>query len=308
LKAEPGGLLPPGSAFKINRKIVNFNVSAVDGVYLPIAMAASGNSTPVQRQYLGTVSSFTTVTATVGMFSDKGVSWPYYWPSYFSIAKPTTAKPTPQDGDPAYRLPKVPSANVVFAESYKVPAPSPPVLSSDRTPTQGKNPKLGTVAKAVVTLWTTCTTTNNMSDTCVKIRDVFKFFSRNYFETCGLGPPLPDTPTMLTQVYGWAEFPGCSQALVDTPGYLKTIAEYCDLQYNYLLPGTKPAEIFNPYTKLIHQTLKTNAYAFSIDDKAAFKSVPGDGLIITIGGPKGLVYPNQQAPLPNLANLHKYCH
>jgi hypothetical protein len=304
----PGGLLPPGSAFKINLKTVNFNVSAVDGVYLPIAMAASGNDTPVQRQYLGTVSSFDTVSSTLSSFSDKGASWPYYWPSYFSVADPTTAKPTPQDGDPAYRLPKVPSANVVFAESYKVPAPAPPVLSSDTTPTQGKNPNLGTAAKAMVTLWTTCTTTNDMSDTCLKIRDVFDFFSKNYLDTCGLGPPLPDTPTMLRQVYGWAEFPDCSHALVDTPGYDTTISEYCELQYNYLLPGTKDSELFNPYARLIHQTLKTNAYAFSIDDKAAFKSVPGDGLIITIGGSKGLKYPNAQAPLPTLNNLHQYCH
>ena len=304
----PGGLLPPGSPFKINRATVNFNVSAVDGVYLPIAMAASGNKTPVQRQYLGTVSTFNTVTSTINGFSDKGASWPYYWPSYFSIAQPTAAKPTPQNGNAPYRLPKVASANVVFAELYKVPAPSPPVLSSNTTKTSGKNPALGTVAKGVVTLWTTCTTTSNKSDTCMKIRDVFNFFSKNYLDTCGLGPPLPDTPTMLRQVYGWAEFPGCSHALVDTPGYAKTISEYCELQYNYLVTGIKTLELFNPYTQLIHKTLATNAYAFSIDDKAAFKSVPGDGLIITIGGKKGLVYPNEQAPLPTLGNLHDYCH
>jgi len=304
----PGGLLPPGSAFKINLATVNFNVSAVDGVYLPIAMAASGNSTPVERQYLGTVSSFDTITKTIGTFSNKGNSWPYYWPSYFSIAKPTTAQPTPQDGDAPYRLPKVASANVVFAESFKVPTPAPPVLSSNTTPNEGKDPKLGTVAQALMTLWTTCTTTNNMSDTCLKIRDVFKFFSNNYLVTCDLGPPLPDTPTMLRQVYGWAEFPGCSKALVDTAGYATTISEFCELQYNYLIPAIKTSEIFNPYARLIHQTLKTNAYAFSIDDKAAFKSVPGSGLIITIGGPKGLVYPDEQAPLPTLDNLHQYCH
>jgi hypothetical protein len=299
----PGGLLPAGSPFTINLSTVNFNVSAVDGVYLPIAIAALGNSTPVQRQYLGTTTSFDTVSATLSTFSNTGKSWPYYWPSYFSKAAPTVAHDTPQDGDAPYRLPKIASANVVFAESYKDPAPSPPVLSSDTNGT----PMLGTAAQALVTLWTKCTTTNNMSDTCLKIRDVLKFFSDNYLDTCGLGPPLPPTPTLLTQVYGWAEFPGCSQALVNTPGYDTTISEYCELQYNYLNSATKPEDIFNPYAKLVHQTLATNAYAFSIDDKFAFKSVPGDGLIITIGGPKGLAFPTEQAPLPTTANIHKYC-
>jgi hypothetical protein len=304
---KPGGLLPPGSPFGIDLSIVNFNVSAVDGVYLPIAMAASGNDTPGQREYLGTVSTFDTVTPIISNFSNNGKSWPYYWPSYFSVAKPTTPESTPQDGDAPYRLPKVPSTNVVFAESYKVPAPSPPVLSSDTTETSGEDPALGTVAKRLVSLWTVCMTTTVTSATCTKIRDVFNFFKTNYLVTCGLGPPLPDTPTMLTQVYGWAEFPGCSHALVDTPGYATTISEYCELQYNYLITGILPSGLFNPYAQLIHQTLASNAYAFSIDDKAAFKSVPGDGLIITIGGENGLVY-NEQAPLPTLDNLHDYCH
>ena len=303
----PGGLRDPGDPFKIDLKIVNFNVSAVDGVYLPIAMAASGNTTPDQRQYLGTTSSFSTVTTTLSNFSDTGKSWPYYWPSYYSISDPTIPKPTPQDGDKAYRLPKVASTNVVFAESYKVPTPSPPVISSNTKQDEGDNPKLGTEAKAIVTLWTTCTTTNDMSDTCVEIRDVFNFFKTNYQVTCGLSG-LPDTPTMLRQVTGWAEFPGCSHALVDTPGYAKTIVKFCELQYNYLLPGTKTSDLFNPYTKLIHQTLKTNAYAFSIDDKAAFKSVPGTGLLITIGGSKGLKFPNEQFPLPTLATIKDTCH
>jgi hypothetical protein len=304
----PGGLLKPGDDFKIDLSIVNFNVSAVDGVYLPIAMAASGNSTPGERVYLGTTSSFSTVTTTLSTFSNTGASWPYYWPSYFSISAPTTPKPTPQDGNKSYRLPKIPSTNVVFAESYKVPTPAPPVISSNTKPDQGANPALGTAAKAIVTLWTTCTTTaKNTSNTCVKIRDVFNFFKTNYSVTCGLSP-LPNTPTMLTQVTGWAEFPNCSHALADTPGYAAAIGEFCELEYNYLSPDTKTSEIFNPYAKLIHQTLKTNAYAFSVDDKAAFLGVPGDGLLITIGGPKGLIYPNEQYPLPTLATISKYCH
>jgi hypothetical protein len=298
----PGGLLPAKSPLSINLKTVNFNISAVDGIYLPVAMAVLGNSDPEQSKYLGTVKSVETVRTLLGTFSGDGAKWPYYYPSYFSKAQPTIPHTTPQDGDSPYNLPSIPSANVVFAESYKVPAPAPPVLSSNTNGT----PMLGTSAQAMVTLWTRCTTTNDMSATCTKIKNVFDFFSRNYRETCGLGPTLPDTPTFLTQVYGWAEFAGCSKALVNTPGYDAAISDFCELQYDYLTE-TDPAELFNPYTQEIHKTLGTNAYAFSIDDKAAFKSVPGDGLIITIGGPKGLVNKNQ-VPLPTVDTIHKYCH
>jgi hypothetical protein len=146
-----------------------------------------------------------------------------------------------------------------------------------------------------------------MSPTCQKIRNVFEFFKRNYLDTCGLGPSLPDTPTMLRQVYGWAEFPDCSQALVKTQGYDTVIKEYCELQYNYLL-DTVPADIFNPYARLVHETLKTNAYAFSIDDKAAFLSVPGDELIIAVGGPIGLPDGYEQYELPAAGTIPKFCH
>jgi hypothetical protein len=300
----PGGLLPAGSPLSIDLQIVNFNISAVDGIYLPLAMEVLGNSDPEQSKYLGTVNTVDTVTTLLSNFSNNGTLWPYYYPSYFSKEQPTVPHMTPQDGDAPYHLPSIPSANVVFAESYKVPAPAPPVLSSN---TNGI-PMLGSVAQGMVTLWTKCTTSSSdMSTTCRKIRNVLDFFSRNYLDTCGLPPPLPPTPTLLTQVYGWAEFPNCSKALADTPGYSDAIADYCDLQYNYLLQGIDAADLFNPYTREIHQTVGSNAYAFSIDDKAAFKSVPGDGLIITLGGPHGLVN-TDQFPLPTPATIHDYCH
>jgi hypothetical protein len=242
------------------------------------------------------------------------VLWPHYFSSYFSAAQPTTALPNPPDGELPYPTPKVPSANVVFAESFKNPGPTPPVLSSNThgngpPDIHGPPPLLGPSARAMITLWKKCTTTGlgGNSPTCQKIRNVFDFFSRNYLETCQLGPSLPDTHTMLRQVYGWAEFDGCAHALVDTPGYDTAIADFCELEYNYL---TNPPSqnIFNPYAHLIKETLKSNAYAFSIDDKAAFLSVPGDGLIITIGGPEGLAFPDEQYDLPTLATISKFCH
>jgi hypothetical protein len=118
---------------------------------------------------------------------------------------------------------------------------------------------------------------------------------------------------MLTQVYGWAQFANCSPPLVSTPGYGTAIVDFCGLQYNYLIKPRKAEDIFNLYTELIHETLKSNAYAFSIDDKAAFKSVPSmgmgtsPGLIITLGGPEGLVN-RKQTPLPDAKTFEQNCH
>lgn len=309
----PGGLLPAGSPLSIRLGIINFNISAVDGIYLPVAMQAvvfpGDPNFAVDSQYLGTVATVPAFRAALNTFIQNSWSslstplWPYYFPSYFSAARPTVPFPTPQDGNPPYPLPAVPSADTVLAESYRNPAPAPPVLSSNTNGT----PMLGTVAQGMVNLWTRCTTTSDSSVTCQQIRNVFGFFSRNYTETCGLGIKLPDTPTMMTQVYGWAEFPQCPAgvALVDTPGYASAIADFCSLQYNYLA-SVSPSYVFNPYTQLVHGRLKSNAYAFSVDDKAAFKSVPSRRLIITIGGSKGLVN-TTQAPLPTASTYATYC-
>src|SRR5665213_3255155 len=99
----PGGLRPVGSDFKIALETINFNVSAVDGIYLPIAMAARGS--PVaddKKKYLGSTASVETFEKALAAFSGNGASWPEYHPSYFSLAQPTAAQPTPQDGDAPY--------------------------------------------------------------------------------------------------------------------------------------------------------------------------------------------------------------
>ena len=155
---------------------------------------------------------------------------------------------------------------------------------------------------------------NNRSDACVDIRTVREFFLRAY-QDCGFSG-MPDRIEMLKQVYGWAQWPGCSLALANTQGCGVAIAKYCELQYNYLFatPGSGNDDTFNAYNRLIHIELKSNAYGFSIDDKAAFKSVPSTnqgtspGLIITIGGSKGLPDPNNQVPLPDRQNFLEYCH
>jgi hypothetical protein len=101
-------------------------------------------------------------------------------------------------------------------------------------------------------------------------------------------------------------FPGCSTPLVKVAGYDAAIRIYCDLQYNFFDPAVLPGDVFNPYVKLIHQTLASNAYAFSIDDAVAFKSLPGDGIVVTVAGAEGLE--NQtQTPLPTASTYRTYC-
>ncbi len=313
----PGGLLKPGRQFSIDLTKTNFNISAVDGVYLPVAMEAMLENDPTwgDSNYLGTIETVPTFNSRLGTFtgSPQGTFWPYYWPSYFYAAAPTVPQANPQVGDPPYLLPSIPSANVLFAESYKLPnAPAPPVISSNTYNGEGANPNLGSNATRMVTLWNKCTTTTtDHSLTCQQIRTVYNFFLDDWRNTCHFSGS-PSTPTMLTQVYGWAQFDGCSAALADNRGYTNAITTYCTLQYNYLI-DLDPTTLFNPYTDLIHRTLGSNAYAFSIDDKAAFKSVPSagrgtsPGLIFTIGGPNGLP-DKMQVPLPNLATYRENCH
>ena len=64
--------------------------------------------------------------------------------------------------------------------------------------------------------------------------------------------------------------------------------------------------MFDPYVKLVHVTLASNAYAFSIDDEQAFKSLPGTGVIVTIAGANGLEN-KTQTELPTAGNYNKFC-
>ena len=107
------------------------------------------------------------------------------------------------------------------------------------------------------------------------------------------------------------------------PPFSKAINQYIQLQYNFVetqlpqLPQALPAQVlrlaqlgqtlgqsaaqrllFNPFTLLVHgsQYLNANSYAFSVDDAAGFQSNTGEGLVVAVGGPKGL--PNN-IPVPN---------
>ena len=293
---------PLSPTLSIDLDIVNYNISAVDQVYLPAAIGARGNSTDANA-YLGSTEKLAVFRPGLRTFAAHGALWPVYVPAYYTAGDPTIPLSSPPPGSEPYPLPQIPSTNTVYAESFRNPPPAPPVLSSD---TLGGIGSLGTAAQGTLDLWKKCTdSTTNGSATCQRIREVNDFFVDDYHE-CFPQAPLPSTQEFLRDVYGWVQFPGCSTALSKARGYKKAIRTYCNLQYNFFDPSVLPEYIFNPYVHLIHDTLASNAYAFSIDDAVSFKSIAGDGIIVTIVGPNGLES-KTQTPLPTASTYENYC-
>ena len=354
----PGGLLPAGSPLAIDDSYVNYNVSSLDSVYLPIAMGPLGNASV---PYLGSAQLLPAFNAELRAFSAAGNNWPFYVPTYFaagdqpdfppifgaacSLAPFTTTNP-PQA---AYRGTKIPgTANVINLSYAGIPSssggeeinpPIPPTLSSqpanyETFPGYAQNqcvsdgidpyaaPELGTAGQSVVDLWTRCTTDNSdTTPTCIDIKTVRELFISNYQAACGTNPAdQPDAVATLFAAYGWVpiSFPlyaskchGGALAGSDpsnpSPQYVAANEAYCRLQYNYLtLPAAQGAYVFNPYVQLIHGTLQSSAYAFSIDDKASFRHVTGTGVVIAIGGTRGLEN-ETPSPLPTASTIFNFC-
>jgi hypothetical protein len=306
---------PNHDKFTINLTTVNYNISAVDSIYLPVAMGASGNRS-ASNTYLGSVQSVTSFRAALNEFALQGGLWPDFIPGYYLPSNSIIAIPSP-DGPPngikAYPEPQVPSANFMYAESYRVPAPAPPTLTSDADPPWVKQKaygQLGDLGQATLDLWNKCTTGGASSKTCTQIQSIRDFFDADYKVCFGVPPNLNDPSILhdfLRDVYGWAQFPGCKGSLADTlpHQYPVAVKTFCDLMYNFFTVADY-SEVFNPYVKLIHVTLESNAYAFSIDDEQAFKSVQGTGVIITVAGENGLEN-TTQTELPTAANYSKFC-
>jgi hypothetical protein len=310
----------------INTAIVNYNVSSLDSVFLPVAMGPINNK---QVPYIGTtmsVDAFRKALQNFSSLSSLGDRWPYYVPVYYYDRKYTDFPSGAAEAcslkvlaGAQYKLPAIPGARFTIEESYKQPTPpSPPAVSSN--PAQWKSkynpdtkgrcdgglspapsfvdpPDLGALAKGMVTYWRDCTENNRQSDTCSQIRQVQKLFTDSYEKACPGKPPIPFY-TMMIAVYGWSrvEYMGCKGLdLAQTwskSEHKSALQTYCNLQYNYAT-GATGAAIFNPYARLIHSPsseggLGSSAYAFSIDDKLSFKSVKGDGIILAVGGAKDL--------------------
>ena len=311
---------------------VNYNVSSLNSVYLPVAMGPLNNP---DVPYVGSTQSVADFRKQLAAFGNNGDNWPIYVPVYFdelskhpglpnepifnaACSLDAFEQPSEAPAVPRYELPKLPGTFNMLVELFRDPPPIPPVLTSDppNFPSTSKcnpsppppftTPKLGTVGQGVLNLWHECTdTSSNRSLTCIRLREQFKFFETNYMNTC---KKMPDFNSTIQAIYGFVpiRFSDCTGgALRDTAGFNDAIGHYCDLQYNYLT-GAPEAEIFNPYTQLIYDTLKSSAYAFSIDDKVSFKHVVGTGIILAIAGANGLKN-KTAAPLPDETNFKDQC-
>ncbi|MCW8399105.1 hypothetical protein OQJ26_09905 [Legionella sp. PATHC038] len=226
--------------YSIDRTIVNYDYSAVDQVYLPVAMEPYGSNL---LGYTGTVVDLTSFRSSLNTFL-AGTQWPVY------------------AGLP---YPRVPGAyNVVIGNSQ---------LTSSAAQ-----------IAALTAYWNNCST-NAASPDYANCTAVFNLFDANYFACNGTHLSGP-TVLPMQNIYGYLAF--CATPL---PSSGAGFDAYTALQYNYKNYSSY-AQDFNAYTSLIHQALQMNVYAYSVDDAVGFISTIGNGLVITVGGAKGL--PNSQ--------------
>ncbi len=283
---------------------VGYNVSYLDQVYLPVALApclnepCDGTLDRFAVGYLGTIQALSDFRMILTNFSEKE-GWPQYLPV-----------------NGIENNPRLPGAFDVLVDRVEVEENGQP---SRLTP-------IGQSVTDLIDQWKTCTSGDSVNCPDYKLyQQVNQYFTGNHREyiehpvnSCTGKYPIPDRLTALNimpYVYGWVPFNReCNSAtfndLKDSPGpetwFDTTQANYVLLQYNYrTITAANKKQRFNPFTDLIHgvDNLNANSYAFSIDDLRGYQNHPGEGLIIAIGGPKGL--PNTKPVLPDKANYAK---
>lgn len=271
--------------YTLDVKNVDYDVSYVDNVYLPAAMEPYNNPTV---GWIGTIQGIDTFKAAIQKFLTAS---PFQgWPQYVDNQGETILK--------------VPSALHIMLDQANL------------TPEQPWAP-----IEKMKSLWRNCTA-GGTGETCAKIRNVRDIFNANYasYQRNYANPPKgtcdqtksPDPATldegaMLAHVYAWTPFnANCSadtNLLEDTPGYAENnYSGYQAVKADFDALNNLPGGEFNPYVQLIHDPQYLNAqyvYAYSVDDAVGNMQTTGEGLIIAVGGTKGL--PN---PDPATAPIH----
>jgi len=241
-----------GTPYPLDPTYVDYDISYVDQVYLPVAIEPLNNK---YIGYSGTTQAVPDFRKELKNFLGAWQGWPIYV------------------GNPVYPNPRIPGAYNVMIGGSGLTDP-------------------GVTVKQMKDLYKNCVKKDDGTDICRDIRAVNNLFQKNYakYLTQDCNPHVELTDDRLLQhVYGWAAFKEyCKDPhneLADTPGidYQATFSNYIELQY--LASGA-----FNPYVQLIHGTnyLGMNAYAFSVDDAVGNMNELGDGLILAVGGNKGL--------------------
>ncbi len=296
----------------------NYNVSNVDQLYLPIAIEPVRQ--PADVPYMGTTMSVDEFRQKLRDFTgpNSNLRWPVYnnplRRNQLNVLEPVYP-------DAGIRVPSPLAAfNFYMSPSRFPPDPNNPDKPGEFEIIPSGSPPL--LMDGMIEQWRSCT---SGSAACPdkkvydQINDAFlanyrvyydkqchtKANAAPYLKPISTNPPRPKLTTFLRYVHGWVPFnDNCAVPELPTvAGGFRDTIDYINLQYNY---QTRPAaRWFNPFTRLVHGpesegNLDSNAYAFSIDDHSSFLnnsggSVPG-GLIIAVGGPKGLVNGNKMPP------------
>lgn len=307
----------------------NYNVSNVDQVYLPVALA------PVQKPatvgYLGTIMRVAQFRAALGKFTgaDTNPDNPGLWPVYNN---PVVNTRTGERLYPSAGV-RVPSPLSLFGfymnpGTFRVNVDGKMVDAPFMVPYKKpwRRTDLPRLVQQLELNWDICsapTATCARSDWYRAIKASFDRSYRIYNDAAACEHPdwLKKTSPTFKEAYlyfvsGWVPFrngPNCTAAQVpelpvtqDPPSSLVGTGKggeapfyYTDLQYDWSLPSNpaKGANIFNPYTKLVHGSgpyeLNAATYAFSIDDRESYLNNSGGelsgGLIFAVGGPEGLI-------------------
>ena len=290
---------PAPQPLKIDHGFVDYDISSVDQVYLPVAMD------PVNNPFIGFIGSVLgrkVFEERLEKFQ-KDFGWPKYkWPSYVTnknnIRLPATFNVMNEIAHPGAPPPFEPSGKDIKK------------LKSSRTWAS-----CGTSAAAAGGPRRSCKKPPQQSKTCDNMAKVADLFEKNYanYKAMCTKPLALTRDQMLANVYGWVPFVACPgpggifinlvNELKDTPniggaaGYHAIANAYVDLQYHsprsephQVTPDPTTFGVFNRYVELIHDAkyLRVGEYAFSIDDAAGNMLEVGDGINITVGGSDGL--------------------
>ncbi len=261
--------------YEIDIRNVDYDVSYVDAAYLPALMEPFGN---IQVGYVGTPLTIAAFKKALGKFLAPGAPFTG-WPQFVDEQKEVILK--------------IPSAlHVLAGDPDLTPPPWAPI-------------------NKMKALWQTCTAAGSADQRpiCLYMRNVKTLFVTNYnnyqANYTQLGCDASKTPVALTpallfsHVHGWGPFnEHCGAAtnlLEQTPGYVEdTFRKYREVKEEFDGLQYWPNGAFNPYSLLIHGKDYINTpyvYAYSVDDAVGNMQVAGTGLIIAVGGKRGLPNP-----------------
>lgn len=313
---------------------LNYNVSNVDQIYLPVAMAPIKTGTQVG--YMGSIMPVSDFRAKLIAFTgaNPDQTQAANWPIYNNPIDPGTGKKRyPNAGI------RVPSTLTLF-NYYMNPSYSDGDLSLPEIiplPAPFDRSQLPSHIVGIEQNWLNCTAIPAincpLSEWYKPIKQAFDKSYKDYVANCQPLPafmapvnddpfnPMPSLEAYLRFVHGWVPFRvdpvgaigSCTPLKVpDLPKAEQPPAQlghapvnYMKIQYDFTAPlNATGAQRFNVYTELVHNILNASAYAFSIDDHESFQNHPGTGLVFAVGGGAGL--PSQARVPPAVPQFYEW--